>query len=103
MEQERIIETTDANGTIVEHAYERDTGPANVTVNTAPTHSGGGFSAVMALLLLAAVAVGGYLVFTNNGSEARKDNAVANAADDVGNAAQKAGNAAEKAAEKIGN
>jgi hypothetical protein len=75
MEQERIIETTDANGTIVEHAYERDAGPANVTVNTAPTNSGGGFSAVMALLLLAAVAVGGYLVFTNNGSEARKDTA----------------------------
>ncbi len=103
MVQERIIETTDANGTIVERAYERDTGPANVTVNTAPTSSGGGFSAVMALLLLAAVAVGGYLIFANNGYEERKDNAVADAANDVGNAAQKAGNAVEKAAEKIGN
>lgn len=102
MTQERIIETTNADGNVVERTYERDNGPASVTVNTAPT-TGGGFRAVMALLLLAAIAVGGYMLFANSGRESKKDNAVAAAADEVGAAAKKAGNAVEKAADKIAN
>jgi hypothetical protein len=102
MVQERIVETTDAQGTVVERAYERDTGPASVTVNTAPSGSSG-FGAVLGILLLLGIAVGGYLLFTNNSSEERKDNAVAEAADDVGAAAEKAGAAVEKAADKIAN
>lgn len=102
MVQERIVETTDAHGTVVERAYERDTGPASVTVNTAPS-SGGGFGTIIGILLLAILAVGAYMLFANNESEARKDNAVAEAADNVGEAAQKAGNAVEKAADKIAN
>ncbi|MFN3621170.1 hypothetical protein [Sphingorhabdus sp.] len=102
MVQERIVETTDAQGTVVERAYERDTGPASVTVNTAP-NGGSGFGAIIGILLLAVLAVGGYLLFTKSSSEERKDNAVAEAADDVGAAAQKAGAAVEKAADKIAN
>lgn len=102
MTEERIIETTNPDGTIAERRYERETAPASVTVNTAPT-SGGGFSAVMAILLLAAIAVGGYLLFANGAQETRKDDAVTAAAEEVGAAANKAGNAVEKAADKIAN
>lgn len=103
MVQERIVETTDAQGTVVERAYERDTGPASVTVNTAPSSGGSGFGAIIGILLLAVLAVGGYFLFTQNSAQERKDNAVADAADDVGAAAQKAGAAVEKAADKIAN
>lgn len=104
MVEERITETTDINGNLTGRTIERETAPASVTVNTAPTHSsGGGMGLIWAVLLLAALAVGGYYLFTNNDSEARKDNAVAEAASDVGAAAEKAGNAVEKAADKITN
>jgi hypothetical protein len=102
MVEERITETTDAQGNVVERTIERETGAAPVTVNTAPA-SGGGFGMMMGVLLLFALAVGGYFLFANSDSEARKDNAVAEAADNVGAAAEKAGNAVEKAAEKIAN
>ena len=103
MVQERIVETTDAQGTVVERAYERDTGPASVTVNTGTSGGGSGFGMIIGLLLLGALVVGAYLLFANNSSEERKDNAVAEAAGNVGEAAQKAGDAVEKAADKIGN
>ncbi len=99
---ERIIETTDAQGNIVETTIERETGPAPVTVNTAPS-SGGGFGTIIGVLLLFALAVGAYFLFAISNSENRKDDAIAEAADDVGAAAQKAGNAVEKAADKIAN
>lgn len=103
MTEERITETTDAQGNIVERTIERDTGPAAVTVNTAPASSGGGSGALIAIVLLFVIAVGGYFMFANSDSEVRKDNAVAEAADNVGAAAEKAGNAVEKAADKIVN
>jgi uncharacterized protein HemX len=104
---DRITETTDASGNVVERTIERDPvavdrGPAPVTVNTAPTSGGGSTTFIMVVLLLA-LAIGGYFFFANNGSENRKNDAVAEAADDVGAAAEKAGNAVEKAAEKIAN
>lgn len=95
MVKERITETTDAQGKVVERTIERETGPTPVTVNTAPA-SGGGFSAIIGVLLLFALAVGGYFLFANSDSETRKDDAVAKAADNVDAAA-------EKAAEKIAN
>ena len=103
MVQERIVETTDAQGTVVKRAYERDTGPAQVTVNTVPSSGGSGFGAIAAILLLAVLAIGGYMLFSKSSSEKRKDNAVAEAAGNVGDAAQKAGAAVEKAADKIAN
>lgn len=103
MIEERITETTDAQGNVVERTIERDTGPAAVTVNTAPAASGGGSGALIAIVLLFVIAIGGYFMFANSDSEVRKDNAVAEAAENVGAAAEKAGNAVEKAAEKIAN
>lgn len=103
MTQERVVETTDAQGTVVERSYERDTGPAQVTVNTSPSSGSGGFGAIAAILLLLVLAVGGYMLLKPNSSEDRKNDAVAKAAGDVGDAAQKAGAAVEKAADKISN
>lgn len=103
MIEERITETTDTQGNVVERTIERDTGPAAVTVNTAPAKSGGGSGIMIAVLILFALAVGAYFLFANSDSEVRKDNAVAEAAENVGAAAEKAGNAVEKAAEKIVN
>jgi hypothetical protein len=103
MIEERITETTDVHGNVTERTIERDTGPAAVTVNTAPAASSGGSGMLIGILLIAVLAVGAYFLFANNENEARKDNAVAEAADNVGAAAEKAGNAVEKAADKIAN
>ena len=99
---ERITETTDAQGNVIERTIERDTGPTPVTVNTAPA-SGGGFGGIMIAIILLVLVAGGYFLFANSDSEVRKDDAIAEAAGNVGAAAQKAGNAVEKAAEKIAN
>jgi hypothetical protein len=99
MAEEHITETTDANGNVIERHIHRDTGATPVTVNTAPASSGGNGL----LIALVALAVGGYFLMAGNSSEARKDNAIAEAASDVGNAAEKAGAAVEKAADKIAN
>lgn len=99
---ERITETTDARGNVIERTIERDTGPTPVTVNTAPA-SGGGFGGIMIAIILLVLVAGGYFLFANSDSEVRKADAIAEAADNVGAAAQKAGNAVEKAAEKIAN
>lgn len=99
---ERITETTDVQGNVIERTIERDTGPTPVTVNTAPA-SGGGFGGIMIAIILLFLVAGGYFLFANSDSEVRKDDAIAEAADNVGAAAQKAGNAVEKAAEKIAN
>ena len=101
MAEERITETTDAMGNVVERRIERDTGPAPVTVNTAPASTGGGMGGIIAVVLLLVLAIGGYFIFANSDSEVRKDNAIAEAADNVGAAAEKAGNAVEKAADEI--
>lgn len=100
MIEERVTETTDANGNVVERTIERDHGPTPVTVNTAPQASGGMGGIFIVILLIAAVAIG-YFLFANSDSEVRKDNAVAEAADNVGAAAEKAGNAVEKVADEI--
>jgi uncharacterized protein HemX len=102
MSEERVTETTDPQGNVVERTIERGTGPAPVTVNTAPA-SGGGSTGLIMVVLLIALAVGGYFFFAGNASETRKDDAVAEAADNVGAAAEKAGAAVEKAADKLTN
>ncbi len=104
MAEERITETTDAQGNVVERTIERDTGPAApVTVNTAPASGGSGMGAIFGILVLIVLAVGGYFLFAQSDSEVARDNAVAEAAENVGAAAEKAGNAVEKAADKIAN
>lgn len=91
MTEERITRTTDTVGnTHTTHIVDdRNTG------------SGGMGKWVFLLILIAALAVGGYLLTQTNASEVAKDNAVAEAAGDVGNAAGEVGNAARDVADDI--
>ncbi len=63
--------------------------------------SGGGMGIFLAIILLVAVIGGIYLFSQNSSSEAAKNNAIAEAANDVGNAASQVGNAAESAADNV--
>jgi hypothetical protein len=56
---------------------------------------------VLALVLLAAVVLGGVFLMNMSRSEAVKDNAIAGAADSVGNAADSVGNAAGNVADAV--
>lgn len=102
MTEERITERTDPMGNVVERTIERNDGMASAPA-AAPASSGGGTSVFMIMLLVLALAVGAFFVFGSmNESEAKKDNAVAEAADNVGAAAKKVGDSVEKAVDKVG-
>lgn len=60
---------------------------------------GGGAGWLIAIILLVAVIGGFYLFNRTSASEATRNNAIANAADNIGNAASQVGNAAQKAAD----
>jgi uncharacterized protein (UPF0333 family) len=61
--------------------------------------SSGGAGWVIAVVLILALVLGVFFFSQSSGSEAVKDNAIANAASDVGSAAKQVGNAAESAAD----
>jgi len=63
-----------------------------------PRSSGSGAGWIIAVVLILALVAGVYFFSQSSGSEAAKDNAIANAANDVGAAAQQVGDAAETAA-----
>jgi hypothetical protein len=63
--------------------------------------SGGGPGWLIAVVLVIAVIIGALVLANQSNSSARKDGAIAAAADEVGKAASKAGDAAEKAADKV--
>ena len=103
MTEERITERTDLDGNVTERIIER--GEPTVAVNPvamAPASTGGGMSGIVIVLLLLALAVGGYFLLTQT-AENKQDAAVAEAADNVGEAAKKVGDSVEKAAEKLTN
>lgn len=102
MAEERITERTDVNGNVTERVIERGEPGVAVPVAVAPASTGGGMSGFIIVILLAVLAVGGYFLITQE-TENRKDDAVAEAADNVGAAAEKAGNAVEKAVDNLGN
>ena len=103
MVEERITERTDAAGNVTERTIERGEPTMVATpVAVAPASTGGGMSGFIIVILLAVLAVGGYFLLTQE-TENRKDDAIAEAADNVGAAAEKAGNAVEKAVDKIDN
>jgi len=90
MTEERITEHKDAEG--VTHTH--------TTVITDGARSGG--TGLMMFLILAVLIVAGIFAFTQfGGSEAVKDNAVAEAAQSVGTAADKVGNAAQDVADDV--
>ena len=61
--------------------------------------SSGGAGWVIAVVLILALVAGVYFFAQSSGSEAVKDSAIANAANDVGSAAKQVGDAAETAAD----
>ena len=90
MTEERVTETTDAEG----NTHTRTT-----IVTDEPRRSGSSW--VMLLLVLAAIVIG-VIVFTQmSGAEVAKDTAIADAANDVGDAAQKAGDAVQDVADEV--
>lgn len=66
-------------------------------IETPSRERGSGAGWAIAVILVVALVVGVVLLTRNSGSDAAKDNAIANAASQVGNAAEKAGNAAQDA------
>jgi uncharacterized protein HemX len=104
MVEERITETTDAAGNVTERVIERGTERSGepTIINTAPASTGGGGSGLIIIVLLLALVVGGFFYFTQS-TQNRKDEAVAEAADNVGAAAKKVGDSVEKAADKLVN
>lgn len=69
-------------------------------IETPARERGSGAGWVIAVILILALVVGVVLFTRDSGSEAAKDNAIANAANQVGDAAQKAGNAAQDAVDQ---
>lgn len=70
-------------------------------VQERPAARGGGAGWFIGLVLLLALAVGGYLLATGSDSETAKDNAIADAASNVGTAARRVGDAAQDAADNL--
>lgn len=94
MTEERITEVRDP-----------ETGSTHTThtvITDGESRSGGGGAGWLIAIVLIIAVVGGLFLFGNmSGSEAAKDNAVAEAANEVGNAAQQVGDAAKDAADKM--
>jgi hypothetical protein len=94
MAEERITEVETPTG---------DTHTTHTIVTDENPRSGGGSGWLIAIVLIIAVIAGIWFFSGMSNSEAAKDNAIANAADNVGEAAQKAGNAVENAADNVTN
>lgn len=91
MAEERITEYQSPSGNTHTHTTVIDDG-----------RSGGGSGWMVALVLIVALAVGIWFFAGMSNSEAAKDNAIAEAAQNVGNAASNVGDAAQDAAKKVG-
>ncbi|WP_239806819.1 hypothetical protein [Croceicoccus hydrothermalis] len=93
MVEERVTETRTPEGNTHTHTE---------VYHDSPRKSGGAGWAIFAVLLLA-VLIGGFFLMQGSGAEVAKDNAIAEAAGDVGNAAQSVGDAANDAADNMAN
>lgn len=78
-----------------------DTHTTHTTVIDDGASRGGGSGWFIGLVLLLAVIAGIWYFTQVDGSRAKKDNAIAAAANNVGDAAKQVGNAAENAADNI--
>ncbi|HKX79286.1 MAG TPA: hypothetical protein VJM34_12275 [Novosphingobium sp.] len=87
--------------TTVEPADGTRGGTTHTTIVHDSDSRSGGAGWFIGLVLLVAVIAGFYFFTQTSSSEAVKDNAIANAANQVGDAAQQAGNAVEGAAERV--
>lgn len=93
MAEERITEVETPTGNTHTHT----------TVVSDEGRGGGGATWIIVLLLVILAGVAIWYFSGVSGSEAAKDNAIAEAASDVGDAAQQAGNAAQEAADNVAN
>ena len=93
MAEERITEVHTPSGGSHTHT----------TVVSEPRSGGGGSAWLILLLLIVVAAVAVFYLSGMSGSEAAKDNAVAEAARDVGAAAGQVGDAAQDAADNVTN
>lgn len=94
MTEERIV-------TVDPDPATRTGSATHTTVITDGGSKSGGSGWLIAIVLLLALVAGIWFLSKGQGSEAVKDNAVAEAAGDVGDAAQKVGNAAKDAADSL--
>jgi hypothetical protein len=98
------IDTTTHEGLMADDHITTHTTPdgqTHTTVVTDTSRSGGGGGWLFGLIALALIGAAVYYFSGMTGSEAAKDNAVAEAARDVGSAAQSVGDAAKDAAEAV--
>jgi uncharacterized protein HemX len=79
---------------------ETPSGNTHTSHTVVDRRDGGGAGWLIAIVLILALLIGGYFLLRGQGSEANKDNAIAEAAGDVGDAAQKVGDAAQDAVKK---
>ena len=79
---------------------ETPSGNTHTSHTVVDRRDGGGAGWLIAIILILALLIGGYFLMRGSGSEANKDNAIAEAAGDVGDAAQKVGDAAQDAVRK---
>ena len=86
-----------------EHITRDPSGTHTTIVTDGDSRRGSGSGWFIVLVLLIAIVVGIYFFTQMSGSEAAKDNAVANAANQVGNAATQVGDAAQDAAGSVNN
>lgn len=91
--EERRTETHADGSTHTTTVIERD--------RVEPRRSGGSGILIVAILLIALV-IGGYFIMQMSNSNAAKNDAVSEAASDVGAAAENVGNAAKDAADNLG-
>ena len=94
MADERITEVETPSG---------NTHTTHTVVTDGEPRRGGGSGWVIALVLIVALIAAIWFFSGMSGSEAAKDNAIADAANDVGAAAQQVGDAAQDAADNVTN
>jgi hypothetical protein len=77
MAEERIVETTDAHGAVVQRSHADDANQTSVAEKIARSKSRNRFSTIIGLLLLGLLALGAYVLLATFASNDDRDNSVA--------------------------
>ena len=87
--------------TTVEPAAGQPVAPVHTTIITDDRSRSGSPGWLVGIIILLALIAGIYFLTSMSKTEAAKDNAIANAAEEAGTAAKKAGTAVETAADSV--